>query len=292
MINKLFVIPTKREQIFQQGSRTYFYASRIFPDKTKREVAILYAFVRTADNYVDSIPPAKESFLNFKKEFNNVWQGQISDNWIITDFVKLAKKKEISKDWIDAFLKAMESDLNSQPCKNLAETESYIYGSAEVVGLMMAKIMNLSPESYQGARLLGKAMQYINFIRDIKEDEGLGRQYLPLTEIEAFGLNNLSSQEIKAKPENFKHFIKKQLGRYLAWQKEAEKYYHFIPALFLIPIKTAADMYFYTAKKIANNPLVVLERKIKPEPILIIAKNFENIFIILWKRFFPFTKKR
>lgn len=292
MLNKLILIPAQREKIFQQGSRTYFYASRFFPDEIKKEVTILYAFVRTADNYVDSIPPAKDSFINFKREFNGVWQGQVSDNWIITDFVKLAKKKEFSKDWIDAFLKAMESDLNSQPYKNLAETESYIYGSAEVVGLMMAKIMNLSPESYQGARLLGKSMQYINFIRDLKEDENLGRQYLPLTEIESFGLNNLSSQEIKTKPENFNNFIKKQLARYTAWQQEAERYYHFIPARFLIPIKTAADMYLYTAQKIAKNPLIVLEKKIKPEPISIILKGFENIITILWKKSFPFTKRR
>lgn len=278
--------------IFKKGSRTYFYSSIFFPKRVRRDVFVLYAFVRTADDYVDQIPQDEKSFKTFCDNFNQAWQGNFSGHYIVDDFVKLAQEKEFQKEWIDAFLSSMAADLSPTNYQTITDTLNYIYGSAEVIGLMMAKLMNLPSESYQGARLLGRAMQQINFIRDIQEDISLNRQYLPITEMKASGLELLNKDLAYSRPFEYIAFINKQLDYYHSWQKEAEKYFHFIPSRYRLPIQTASAMYNYTAQKIAKEPLIVFDRKIKPSKTRVVLTGLKQLIIILCSKLFQNTSKK
>ncbi len=251
----------QHREIFKKGSKTYFNSSLFFPEKIREEVTILYAFVRTADDFVDEIPQQPEKFYMFREEYDKCLKGEKCENIIIFSFVELMKKRDFKSEWVNAFLDSMEMDLTKSIYKNEEEILKYIYGSAEVIGLFMAKIMGLPDESFFAARMLGRSMQYINFIRDIKEDNSLGRQYLPL---EKTTLKNLSEEEVKSKPDEFISFHKEQIKKYRKWQMEAEKGYIHIPYRYLIPIKTAADCYLWTAEKIEKNPFIVFRKKIKP----------------------------
>jgi 15-cis-phytoene synthase len=148
-----------------------------------------------------------------------------------------------------------------------------MYGSAEVIGLMMAKILGLPQASFHAARLLGRAMQYINFIRDIQEDIDLCRVYLPQDQLEKFGIRSLNFQEAHLNKESFSKFIREQIKTYFIWQKEAESGYSFIPKKHLVPIRTAAEMYKWTAKKIYADPLIVFRKKVKPSRSRILVKG-------------------
>lgn len=264
--------------IFKNGSTTYFYSSIFFPKEIKTDVFILYSFVRTADNFVDAIPQQKKEFYKFREQYELALKGKDVGDEIIHAFIALMKRKQFDKKWVDAFLDAMEQDLSKKTYTTLKETEKYMYGSAEVIGLFMAKIMNLPPASFTSARYLGKAMQLINFIRDVQEDNLLGRTYLPVNEMHALGLKGVRNKDAVANPEAFSQFITQQITRYHKWQKEAEKGYHFIPHRFLIPIRTASDMYAYTASQIQKNPLIVYERKVKPNKFQILATGIKNSF--------------
>ena len=129
--------------IFKQGSKTYFYSSLFFPSYIKEEVFSLYAFVRKADNYVDSIPQDIQSFYDFKEKYYSAINGTKTYDIVIDSFVNLMEKKEIDYTWVNAFLESMEMDITKNTYENIDETLHYIYGSAEIIGLMMAKIMNL-----------------------------------------------------------------------------------------------------------------------------------------------------
>jgi phytoene synthase len=107
-------------------------------------------------------------------------------------------------------------------------------------------------------------MQYINIIRDIAEDVKLGRIYLPFKEMQHQGLSTLSYEEARSKPEAFTSFIRLQIKRYYRWQEIAEKGYKYIPKRYLISVKTAADMYQWTAEQIYKNPFIIYEWKVKP----------------------------
>lgn len=258
---------------FKRGSKTYFYSSIFFSKEARDDVFALYSFVRKADNFVDVIPQLKDEFYRFKDAYDNALQGKATSDIIINTFVELMRRKSFPSAWIDAFFESMEMDLTKGRYATIEETLHYVYGSAEVIGLMMAKIMNLDPQSYPFAQYLGRAMQYINFIRDIEEDLTLGRTYLPLGDA---GLERLDRDYVIERQDAFCEFIRTHIGFYRQWQQEAERGFAYIPKRCLIPIKTASDMYQWTAERIYQDPLIVFQKKLKPSIsriVLQIARN-------------------
>ena len=267
---------TNPDEIFRKGSTTYYYSTKLFPANVRKEVTQLYNFVRIADNYVDSVPQDTDGFLDFKNEYYEVLSGKKSDNKVITDFVKLSQKKQFENEWVDAFLHSMEMDTYKSNYENLDDLNKYLYGSAEVIGLMMNKVMNINRNANESARYLGKAMQFINFIRDIDEDLDLKRTYFPKEDLDAFELTGLTRGEARRKPEQFKSFVRSQIKLYFKWQKQAEIGFKFIPKNMRIAVKTASDMYLWTAKEIYKNPFIVYDMKIKPSWTKVLLNGLKN----------------
>ncbi len=259
------------DSIFRSGSRTYYFSSRFFPPKVRQEVTELYAFVRVADNFVDQVPADEAGFSDFCDRFwLSLDSGRPDGDLVIDRFIALYRRRGFQKEWVSAFLKAMKADLTKANYENLAEVEEYMYGSAEVVGLMMAKIMDLPDSALPAAQMLGRAMQCINFLRDIAEDLTLGRCYFPQEELRRHGLAELSFDTAKTHPKEFASFIEAQANRYLDWQKQAEAGFPYIPTRYLIPIKTASEMYKWTAHQLIRKPELIFQRKVKPSKIRIL----------------------
>lgn len=261
--------------IFKQGSTTYYYASIFFPRHIREDVFTLYAFVRTADDYVDALPQQKEDFLAFERQTQAAFRGIAVGNPIITQFVELAQRKRFEKAWIDAFLFSMKQDLTKHTYRTFHELEEYMYGSAEIIGLMMARIFDLCPQSHLFAKLQGKAMQLINFVRDVQEDLDLNRVYLPQEELENTKILHVPPQSNEERAQ-FNTYIRTQIHRYKQIQKKAEEGYQYIPKPFLIPVKTAAQMYNWTADQIQKNPLIVFEKKVKPHKLQVLYQYALN----------------
>ena len=268
--------PTSPDEIFKKGSTTYYYSTKLFPAKIRKEVTQLYNFVRIADDYVDAVPQNTKGFMDFKNEYYRVLSGEESDNEVITDFVELSQRKQFKNEWVDAFLYSMEMDTRKSTYENLDELNTYLYGSAEVIGLMMNRVMNVSQNADDSARYLGKAMQFINFIRDIDEDLDLKRTYFPVEDLESFGLSGLTRGEARRKPKQFKSFVRSQIHLYFKWQKRAELGFEFIPKNMRIAVKTASDMYLWTAKEIYKNPFIVYDLKIKPSWSKVLLNGLKN----------------
>jgi 15-cis-phytoene synthase len=278
---------TTEVKIFKKGSTTFFLSSVFFPKDIKTDVFDLYSFVRVADDYVDQVPADKEGFQRLRK----LWEDAAIDpnfsverndhdsidETVTKNIVRVARKRHFDMDWVDAFLDAMQSDIVHKEYTSIEGTLNYVYGSAEVIGLMMAQIMDLEPDATEAARMQGRAMQIINFIRDIDEDNTLGRQYFPVDDLKKFDLPDLTLESTTARPTQFNEFIQFQLDRYDAWQAQAAAGYHYIPRRYRIPIKTAADMYNATAETIRQNPFIVYEKKVKPSKTRIIIKALKNI---------------
>jgi phytoene synthase len=251
---------------FKQGSRTYFNSSLFFPAQVRRDVFVLYGFVRVADDLVDRIPQDAEGFHAFAAAYRRARRGFPAGQPIIDSFVELGRRRDFDPAWADAFLHSMELDLSKRQYNTLEETLEYIHGSAEVIGLYMARLLGLPEASYPHAQRLGRAMQYINFIRDIEEDRSLGRRYLPL---EGTPLRSLDREYVQTRVEEFDRFVRFHLDKYRIWQREAEQGFRYIPRRYLIPIKTAADMYDWTARVIERDPTIVFRRKVRPSKLRI-----------------------
>lgn len=252
------------KDIFRAHSKTYYYSTFLFPREIRHKVYVLYAFVRLADEIVDNPEsnPAEE-LKKFRENFEVCWETNKSHNIVIHTFTKLAKEYDFEKKWIDAFLDSMEMDLSKKTYANYAELEQYIFGSAEVIGLMMSKLMGVKEEGLLYAQALGKAMQLINFIRDIKEDSERGRIYIPSEDLKKFGITEEEWWN--------GHFINQQqvlslllfeIERTKEIQDIAEKGYKYLPISCRIAVRLAAYTYYDTLLEIEKNPLVVFQRKV------------------------------
>ncbi len=153
----------------------------------------IYGFVRIADEIVDTFHEyPKRKMLNELREqvFNAIEQG-VSSNPIINSFQLVVNQYNIPHNLIASFLDSMEMDLDKQEYSS-EDYKKYIYGSAEVVGLMCLKVFcNGNDSNYNEltdpARSLGEAFQKVNFLRDIKDDfQERGRVYFPHTDFTNF----------------------------------------------------------------------------------------------------------
>lgn len=278
---------TLEKDIFKKGSTTYYFSSKLFPKSIRQDVFKLYSFVRVADDYVDSIPQNKKEFKTLRQhsedalaELNFDTKHSSSDSLndrVVKNIIYLVQKYELEKEWVVSFLDSMQADMDSRTYETIDGSLWYVYGSAEVIGLMMAKIMGLPEQANAYATTQGRAMQWINFIRDIDEDNNLGRCYFPAEDLKKFGLRNLSKKSAQANPENFSGFINYQLKQYKVWQRQAKAGFKYVPKRLLIPLQTAVDMFNWTAREIQKNPMIIFDKKVKPSKRQIIRASVKNI---------------
>lgn len=182
-------------QLNAHHGKTYYLATMLLPPEKRPFVHALYGFARYADEIVDDL----ESTLTDaqRAEWLGSWeQGFLediergwSDDPVCMALVDTVHRWSIPREHFTAFLHSMTMDLTVTEYRTYDDLYEYVYGSAAVIGLQMVPILEpSSPEAYDRATDLGVAFQLANFIRDVGEDLDRGRVYLPLEELEAFGV--------------------------------------------------------------------------------------------------------
>ena len=173
--------------ITKRYSTSFSLAASLMEKEKKQAIYAIYGFVRLADEIVDSFHGYDKVYLLDKLNEDLIYtlKNGISTNPILVAFADTVRKYNISKDHIQSFMQSMETDLATKEYKNEADFENYIYGSADVVGLMCLKVFcNGEYELFENlkypAQKLGSAFQKVNFLRDLKDDiNNLGRSYFP-----------------------------------------------------------------------------------------------------------------
>ena len=172
--------------VTQDYSTSFSMGIKLFDKSIRDSIFSIYGFVRFADEIVDTFHDYDKEvlFSNFEEDYYRAFNQGISLNPILNSFQLTVHKYNIDNELIQAFLKSMHSDLSKKEF-NEEEIKAYIYGSADVVGLMCLKIfVNGDEERYQAlkpaAMRLGTAFQKVNFLRDINNDiNQLQRIYFP-----------------------------------------------------------------------------------------------------------------
>lgn len=218
--------------ITRRYSTSFSMGIRAFHPRFREPVYAIYGFVRFADEIVDTFHefPKRELFVRFREDTYKAIEERISLNPVLHTFQTAVHRYGIERPLIDAFLRSMEMDLE-QSRYDAEGYNEYIYGSAEVVGLMCLRVFcENDAEKYESlkepARRLGAAFQKINFLRDIKSDfDERGRVYFPGVDFQKFtDADKLSIEEnIAADFEAALKGIKKlpqgaRFGVYLAYK--------------------------------------------------------------------------
>lgn len=165
-----------------------FYLSTLLLDKrVKTAIHGIYGFVRFADEIVDTFHNYDKEYLlhKFETDMHESIENKISLNPVLNSFQWAVNEYQVPMIYIDAFMNSMKMDLTKKEYLSNAETAAYIYGSANVVGLMCLKVFckentKLFGELVASAEMLGSAFQKVNFLRDLQTDiELLERNYFP-----------------------------------------------------------------------------------------------------------------
>ncbi len=183
-------------------STSFSLAVKMLSSRIQDDIHAIYGFVRFADEIVDTFHDYdKETLINeFERDLNLAIERGISLNPILNSFQDVLKRHNIDYELVNAFMKSMKFDLNKSIYSTTKDYEEYIYGSADVVGLMCLKVFVEGDEAmYEKlkapAMRLGSAFQKVNFLRDLKADsEELNRVYFP--HLEGLGLNEDNKVEI------------------------------------------------------------------------------------------------
>lgn len=188
-------------------STSFSSAVKMLAPVIRQDIYNIYGFVRFADEIVDSFHDYNkiELFERFEKDLHLALTEKISLNPILNSFQHTVNKYKIDMNLIDAFMHSMRLDLYKSEYKTMDEYHQYIYGSADVVGLMCLKVfvkgdLDKYESLKESAMRLGSAFQKVNFLRDLKADfEDLSRTYFPNTDLTK--LDDNSKNEIIAEIE-------------------------------------------------------------------------------------------
>jgi len=173
-------------------STSFSIATKLLAPSIRQDIYNIYGFVRFADEIVDTFHDYDKTklFKAFQNDMYEAIEQKISLNPILNSFQETVHKYNIDAHLYESFMSSMEKDLHKSIYLTQEEYEEYIYGSADVVGLMCLKVfVNGDQEAYDelkdDAMKLGSAFQKVNFLRDLKADcEELERSYFPNANLE------------------------------------------------------------------------------------------------------------
>lgn len=188
--------------VIREYSTSFGLASRILSAGSRQHIDNVYALVRLADEIVDGVAveagltttEAGQQLDALESDTYRAMETGYSTNLIVHAFALTARDVKIHKDIVEPFFTSMRMDLSDRVYTQ-ESFDTYVYGSAEVVGLMCLAVFirdeKPDPETartlYNGARALGAAFQKVNFLRDLAADvDDLGRSYFPGVTIAAF----------------------------------------------------------------------------------------------------------
>ena len=252
--------------VTESYSTSFTLATKMLDSSIRQDIYNIYGFVRFADEIVDSFHDFdKQDLLNlFELDLKKSIKDKISLNPILNSFQKTFNKYEIDYKLVNSFLKSMKWDLNKKQYLNKEEFNEYVYGSADVVGLMCLKVFVKGNQKQYNelkpyAMSLGSAFQKVNFLRDLKADhDGLNRSYFPNLNIEKFD-------------EESKKIILNEINK---------DFSHALKGIFLLPssarfgVYTAYKYYLKLLNKLRNtNPLKIKSKRIR-------VPNYQKINVL------------
>lgn len=194
--------------VLKKYSTSFFIVTRFLPPLKRAQVDMLYAGVRYPDEIVDTFdltPARKQQKLElWRQQFDRAMEAPLRESLvdgtpvILAGLAEVFRTNDIPAGYYHDFLDAMQADISPRRYDSLEDlVDNYIFGSAIVVGYFLAYIYGANSSSdldraLDASRRLGIALQLTNFIRDVSEDKGRGRLYLPLDMLTARGVNDRS----------------------------------------------------------------------------------------------------
>jgi phytoene synthase len=237
---------SQSKAIHRRTGRTFYYATRLLPERVRHATYVLYAFFRVADEVVDDAADlSPETQRERLEEIREAALTGDTDDPVLSAFAELRADYGIPDEEVDVFIDAMATDIEKSRYETYDEVEAYMRGSAAAVGVMMTYVMRPDDpeEAIPAARRLGEAFQLSNFIRDVREDVvERDRIYLPRETLARHGVTYDQIERLEY-DEAFAAAVRDELRRTEALYREGVAGINLLPRDCQLPVLTAAVLY-------------------------------------------------
>jgi phytoene synthase len=235
------------KSIHRRTGKTFYYATRLLPERVREATYVLYAFFRVADEIVDN--PKGMSPSEQRERLMEIQRAALgearTDDPVLSAFSELREAYDIPDEEIEVFIDAMIADIETDRYETYEELESYMRGSASAVGVMMTMVMDTDEEetAIPHATRLGEAFQLTNFLRDVREDiVELDRIYLPRETLRAHDADAEDVENLEFTDE-IGDAIRHELRRAERLYREGVAGIKYLPRDCQLPVLTAAVLY-------------------------------------------------
>ncbi len=267
------------ESLQKKFGTTYYFASRLFPVEVRPHVASIYGFVRVPDEWVDnpdglSIAQRREQLSAYREELRRGYEGIRPDSAVLRAFVDTATEFDIPLQEAEVFLDAMEMDLETTRYRTYADLEGYMRGSAVAVANMMLRVLRApeDPRTVSAAAAMANAMQLTNFIRDIGEDYARGRIYMPLEDLDQWGVTEQDFDRGVVTPE-IRNLLQFEIKRARELYAEANLAIPDLPKSSQPAVRSAGELYCEILAQVEANDYDVFKKRARTSKVkkLIVA---------------------
>jgi 15-cis-phytoene synthase len=253
------------QELTRREAKNFYYGFMLLPNGQRRAIYAAYAFARTCDDIADAgLPPgeARSQLAAYRRSLEECLAGRPAGP-VFEALRQTVEKYGVPRQHLFDLITGVEMDLTRARYETFDELKGYCYHVASVVGLISIEIFGYTggEEARRYAADLGIALQLTNIMRDIREDAGRGRIYLPLDEIGWFGHSEADLLAGRATQE-FRQLIAFQADRARHYYAQGRKLLPFLPARARACVGVMAGIYRTILDDIERDPGVVFRRRV------------------------------
>jgi phytoene synthase len=277
------------KEIHRKTGRTFYYATRLLPERVRHATYVLYAFFRVADEVVDDAD-TETSPAEQRRRLEAIREAALggpadrdvlgeTDADVLAAFSELRERYDIPGREVDVFVEAMLTDIGKARYESYEELATYMRGSASAVGVMMTYVME--PEDVDAAlphaQRLGEAFQLTNFVRDVGEDiVERDRIYLPAETLRKYGV---TEAQVEAREFNraVQGAVERELRRAESLYREGVAGIKYLPRDCQLPVLTAAVLYadhHRLIRRVGGDTLTRTPELSAPRKVWLVAKTW------------------
>lgn len=266
------------KEITKKSKSNFYYAFSILPREKREAIYTVYSFCRQTDDIVDTPGPKMKKLKTLDHWENELFKQFHQQNHTrFFQLWKIADKFRIPLDYFLDLIQGMRMDLAGTRFQSLDDLLTYCYRVASVVGLMSIQIFGYRDEKIKEYAVnLGIALQLTNILRDVGSDAELGRVYLPLEDLDKFGI---SVEDIlhKRDTDAFKRLMKYEFSLAKSYYDKASTNLPNSERRNMIPSQIMKNIYFYLLNLIEKQHFNVLHHKIELPAFVKLSIAFKTV---------------
>ncbi len=269
---------SQEKKITKQSKTSFYYAFSILPREKREAIYTVYSFCRQTDDIVDEPGSRTKKMKTLDRWENELFkQFNLQSHTRFFKLWKIAERFRIPLEYFLDLIQGMRMDLTGTRFQSLDDLLTYCYRVASVVGLMSIQIFGYRDERVREYAVnLGIALQLTNILRDVGTDAEMGRVYIPLEDLQKFGLTVEDILKKRNHP-NFKELMKYEYNLAREYYQKASRALPYTERRNMIPSQIMKNIYFHLLKMIEKKQFNVLHHKIELPTFVKLSIAFRTV---------------